>query len=585
VPSFRACLRVMLGLSALAGAFVPTALLAQSASDFDPTLDSGSSTAPTFQKQTKPASDQPTRFGDVPGSKVAPSSSRSSRTSTSSSKSSSTTAERDDSREGATESSGAGTTGFDASNARKIKAAKKAAKARQTPPQLAPADAAAARAIARGPQQLYGRSIVPPASGLLTGTLPPVIIPLHRRPPPLVDPYAPLGVRSGSFLWFPALEVSGGYDSNPLRRQSGPAAGILNVAPELKVLSQWRRHELKAELRGSYLAYSRKFGDVTGGPAGTISTSGVPRSLDRPDFEGKVNGKLDTYGRSHADVEGRLTVGTDNPGSPNVLAGLERLPIFTRLGGSLGYTQNFNRLDVTLKSGIDRIDYQPSKLTDGSSSPNNDRNYNQYSVSLRGGYELRPGMTPFAEVLADQRRHDLSLDRNGLNRDSDAFTGRVGTTFELNRQLTGEISAGYLTRRYKDPTLRELSGLVADASLIWLASALTTVTFTAKSASDESVVADVSGVLRRDATLQVDHAFRQWLIGTVKGGVGLDEYQATGSGSSRQDQRFSVAAALVYKLSREWQLKGEIRKDWLQSNVTNADYTADTILIGMRWQR
>ena len=48
-------------------------------------------------------------------------------------------------------------------------------------------------------------------------------------------------------------------------------------------------------------------------------------------------------------------------------------------------------------------------------------------------------------------------------------TARAGTTFELTRLLTGEASAGYLTRQYKDPTLPELSGLVADASLIWAA--------------------------------------------------------------------------------------------------------------------
>src|SRR6185295_4695428 len=110
--------------------------------------------------------------------------------------------------------------------------AKKAKKG--VPPQLAPADAAAARAITRGPQQLYTRSIVPPEPGVITtGTLPPVVIPVHRRPPPYLDPYAPIGIHAGSFLLFPALELSGGYDSNPLRRPGGPGAGVFIVAPEL----------------------------------------------------------------------------------------------------------------------------------------------------------------------------------------------------------------------------------------------------------------------------------------------------------------------------------------------------------------
>jgi len=585
VPSFRSCSRVSLGLIALASALVATVAHAQNASDFDKTLDSGTSTTPSFQRQTKPASDQPTRFGELPGSKTLPSSSSTADTKTDAKKDT-----KPDNQMG----SSAGTTGFDSSNARKKKAAKQAKAASQKPPQLSPAEADAARQIARGPRQLYTRSIVPQDPATVTGTAPPlVIVPVHRRPPPYVDPYAPIGVRAGSLLLFPAIELTGGYDSNPLRRKDGPGSGVMLFSPELLVQSQWLRHELKAELRGSYLAYSRTFGGVASSTStvdcgcGTTTTalanSGIPNSLDRPDFNGKVNGRLDVYGRSHADIEGRFTVGTDNPGSPNVQAGLERLPIYTRVGGSLGYTQNLNRVDITLKGGVDRIDYQASKLTDGSTSPNDDRNYDQYSASLRGSYELRPGVTPFIEIAADQRRHDLMFDRNGLQRDSDAMTGRVGTTFELARQLTGEISAGWLTRSYKDPSLRDLSGLVADASLIWYASALTTVTFTGRSASDESVVADVSGVLRRDVSLQVDQAFRLWLIGSLKGGMGFDDYEASG-GSSRQDQRFFVSAAVIYKMSRDWQLKGEIRHDWLTSNVPGAGYSVDTFLAGVRWQ-
>jgi hypothetical protein len=162
-------------------------------------------------------------------------------------------------------------------------------------------------------------------------------------------------------------------------------------------------------------------------------------------------------------------------------------------------------------------------------------------------------------------------------------TARAGSTFELTRLVTGEVSAGYLTRDYKDPSLRDLSGLVADASLIWVPTALTTVKLTAKSATDESVVADVSGALRRDFVVQVDHAFRQWLVGTFRGGTGFDTYAATGE--SRRDERFFLSAALVYKLTREMQLRAEVRRDWLKSSIPTADYTANAALIGIKWQR
>ena len=419
---------------------------------------------------------------------------------------------------------------------------------------MSAAQAATARAIAREAQQRYRFDVVAQEKGA-----PPAIVPVHRRPPPVLDPFAPIGVRSGAFLLFPSVDLSGGYDSNPLRLRSGaPAAGTLVVAPQLLVRSDWQRHALNADIRGDYTWYSRTFEDVspTFFRCPSLGTTGVPRSLDRPSFNSRVDGRLDVIGKSHADVEGRFSVSTDNPGSPNVAADLARLPIYTRTGGSLGYTQNFNRLDVTLTGGIDRIAYQDSRLTDGTTSSNDDRDYQQYALSLRGSYELTPGVKPFVEVLGDERRHDLFVDRNGIRRDSDMVSARAGTTFELTRLVTGEVSAGYLTRSYKDPSLRDLSGLVADASLIWVPTALTTVRLTAKSATDESIVDGVSGALRRDFAIQVDHALRQWLIGTFRAGTGFDTYASTGE--SREDQRFFLSAAMVYKLTRDMQVRAEV---------------------------
>jgi len=451
---------------------------------------------------------------------------------------------------------------------------------------------ATVREVSRGAPQVFRREIIPPdpAVGGIT-TAPPVLVPVHRFPPPPQDYYAPLGFRVGAFTVFPAVEQIGGYDSNPQRLNAGgPGSYFTSVNPSLTVRSNWRRHALNAELRGSYIWYSRTWEDIITGTAqvdcgcgGTtsIAVSGLPRTLDRPDMEARVIGRLDTHELSHMDGEARFSLGTDNPGSPNVIAGLARLPIYTRAGGSLGYTQNFNRLDVTLKGGADRVFYQQSEFTDGTTSSNDDREYHQFAASLRGTYDLTPGVKPFAEVSGDVRRHELPVDRNGIRRDSDAWTTRAGTTFEFSRIMTGEASAGWLTRRYKDPSLEELSGLVADASLIWLPSALTTVTFTARSASDESIVAAVSGLLRRDFTVQVDHAYRRWLIGTFRAGMGFDDYASFTT--PREDKRFFVSAALLYKMSRELQIRGEVRRDWLKSSIPSADYEANAALIGVKW--
>ena len=477
--------------------------------------------------------------------------------------------------------SGAGATGYDSTNSLKRKA-RAAIKQKPgvslplpPPPGVVPDPVPPTVPIRPSPQQQRrGAALVPAPDA--ASLVPTIATPSRRKAATDQDPFAPTGVSAGSFTLFPAVELTGGFDTNPSHVPGGKESSLLLIAPELSVRSNWDRHQLNADIKGSYLAYGETFGTNADG-----SINGVPNSLDRPTLDSKIDGRLDVDSHSHMDVEGRLLLGTDNPGSPNIQAGLAQLPIVTTVGTTLGYTQSFNRLEVTAKSTFDRSTWQDSTLTDGEISGNEDRNFNQYGGSLRGSWDLRPGIKPFVEVGADARVHDLTFDRNGEQRDSNGADAKIGTTFEFTSKLTGEAAVGYLTREYKDPNLNGIGGLTVDASLIYAATALTTVTGTAKSTVNEVILPGVSGDLSRDFSLQVDHAFRRWLIGTAKFGYGIDDYV----GLPRFDQRWYASVAMTYKLNRDIQLKGEIRRDWIASNSAGVDYAADQFLLGIRVQR
>lgn len=489
--------------------------------------------------------------------------------------------------------SAAGDTGFDATNDRRAKA-RAQAKAK-------PKSTAAAPALVPGvaPAPLISPYQKPaPASGTdalaqAPGEPPVEIGPIRKFPKKRKahtepdDPYAPLGVHAGAFTLFPAVELIGGYNTNPQQVSGGPGATLYTIAPELLAQSNWSRHELKAELRGSYTGYS---------PDSTPT-------LSRPYFNGKVDGRIDVTKTTRIDLDARALVSTDNPSSPNLQAGIAKLPIFTTAGGTLGLGQRFNRLDISVKGDAERTVYQQSKLTDGTTASNDDRNYTQYTGTLRGGYELLPGMTPFVEFSDDTRRHDLETDFSGYQRDSTGLTGKAGSTFEMSRLLTGEVALGYTRRNYEDPRLEQLKGVIGNASLLWTANALTNVKLTASSTVAESTIEGVSGVLSRDIGLQVDHSFRRWLIGSVKLGFGMDSYKGStislgdpplcdcvvttpgGTSADRIDQRYYAGLGLTYKLNRSAQIKGEVREDWLRSNITSNNYSATTFLLGLRLQQ
>ena len=387
---------------------------------------------------------------------------------------------------------------------------------------------------------------------------------LRRRTAIEDDPFAPVGIRYGAFLLLPAVEVTGGYDTNPGRVPDGRASWFEVYAPELIAKSDWERHEVTATLRGSYTTYQE-----------------TPE-LDRPSFDGKITGRIDVTRDTRLLFEGIFQVGTDNPGSPNIQAGLTRFPIYTTLGGTFGITQRFNRLEVTAKGTVERTEYQDSHFTDGTSESNGDRDFNRYSGSLRVSYDLMPGLKPFVEGGADTRIHDETFDRTGFDRDSTGWYAKAGSTFEFSRKLTGEFAVGFLDRIYKDPSLPDLSGVTLDGSLVYAMSALTNIKLTANTVAQETTVPGTSGVFTRNTGIEVDHAFRRWLVGSLKFNYGFDDYV----GSDRKDDRYSVSAGLIYKINRVAQIKAEVREEWLRSTTpVGVNYNATVYLLGVRLQR
>ena len=463
---------------------------------------------------------------------------------------------------------GAGTTGFDSTNARvkrrvqQDRQRRKTIETQRAQPVVAPVpDRTVAPVFQPPPPSVAATRALNrnAASPEITGETPRPV----RKNFVEEDPFSPLGIRAGSLILRPAIEVFAGRDSNPPRAENPVGSSFETVAPELQIRSDWSRHEFSADLKSKYTWYNKL------------------ENFNKPEVDLNAKARIDITRQTRAELEGRYKLLADSPSDPNLPQGIAKPPLYYQSGATAGLAHRFNRLEISAKGLFDRTAYDQAELNDGTTQSLKDRNFDQYAGLLRVGYEIYPGLTPFVEGGIDRRIHDLQYDFSGLQRDSDGKVIRGGSTFEFTRHLTGEASIGYLQRDYKDPTLGKLHGVIYDAALTYYATPLTTLKLDAKSRVDESVLPGVSGALIRDVGLQVDHGFRRWLIGTLKFGFGQDDYE----GSTRVDDRYTASAALTYKITREVHLKGEFRREWLRSNVEGADYTANIAMVGLRFQR
>jgi hypothetical protein len=73
------------------------------------------------------------------------------------------------------------------------------------------------------------------------------------------DPFGAVGDYAGGFLVKSAIDLSGGYDTNPRRAAAAKGSPLYVVAPEFLAVSDWERHAVVADLRGSFAGYGDTF--------------------------------------------------------------------------------------------------------------------------------------------------------------------------------------------------------------------------------------------------------------------------------------------------------------------------------------
>ena len=395
-----------------------------------------------------------------------------------------------------------------------------------------------------------------PAPGLA-----PYTVPRSKRQAPEADPYASAGIRAGTILLRPALELGAGYDTNAPRSPTNPrGAAMYRATTELQASSDWTQHQLNADLRGTYTGFTSL------------------QNVSRPEGDARIALRLDATRDLAIDTEFRSRVDTETASSVNLPGGiLGRTPFYTH-NAALGATQKFGRLSIGLRGTIDRTIYGDAAALGGGTVDQTSRNLYGYGIRLRAGYELSPGISPFVEAGLDRRSYDSAVDSSGFRRSSQGSSLRIGSTFELARTLTGEAAAGYTMRAYEDARLANLKAPTLDAALTWSISPLTTLNVRAQTELGETTVAGSSGAVIYRGTATLTHAFLRNFTAAATLGISQSDYQKI----ARAETTLTGGLRLEYKFNRLMALRATYQYEQTRVNVPNESYNAHTLLFGLR---
>lgn len=377
------------------------------------------------------------------------------------------------------------------------------------------------------------------------------------------DPFAPLGIRAGSFLLFPTLEQGIGWTSNAGQSPVGESSAFSQTSLRLNALSNWSRHGASIEADGTY----RK------------SIDGDEFS----EFEGGVSGEvlLDFANQLNARLAAGYRVRPESDSSPEAIAGTVDEPLRHTFTGSAGATKEFGRLRLGVTGDVERAIFGDAELTDGTVVSQSDRDATLATVSLRAGYEISPALRPFVEAEIGRRVYDERLDSDGFARSADRYGARAGVELDLRDKLRGEFSAGWLTERPDDDRLQAISGLALEGNLAWSPVRGTVVELSGSTAVEGSTTAGDTGSLLYSGSLALRRELRSNLTGIALIGADLRDY----AGSGDRDVVLRGEASLTWWMNRYAGVTGRVRHEIQESTLPDRDYEETSVYLGLTLQR
>lgn len=325
--------------------------------------------------------------------------------------------------------------------------------------------------------------------------------------------YDPAGIRLGSFLLFPTLELIEMYNSN-IYATTNNAVGkfITVVSPRVDLRSDWNNHMLN-------LFASGVFGFYHGASAENYQ-----------DFSFGGNARLDIQRNWNVYGGASFSRRHEERGSPNAANAGAEPNRFNDALANIGYYQKFNRFSVRLDGRWENLSYTNNKTLNLPGVVNNEnRNRNEFTETLRIGYELIEKYEIWIQGGLQQRIYESTFDNLGFQRSSNGWEVVAGATVDLGGITQIEGFAGYRDQDYRDARLGSIRGAMFGLQGIWNPYQPLYIRPYVKRSIEETAFGGYTGFWSTAFGVNADYLFRPNV--RINGGVsyGINDYRLNNS--------------------------------------------------------
>lgn len=351
--------------------------------------------------------------------------------------------------------------------------------------------------------------------------------------------YDAIGIRSGSFTFFPEVTAALGYSNNIYySAEDKVGAAYVLVVPAIRVESDWSRHKVK--LQGNVQA-QRFFSE--------------PRRNQTPwNLAGLTS--LDVGSSLRFTPEVQISRQYENAFSGETSSDRSVLSSYFRAYGGLRTEYTGGQTKLTL--AIDDTDYEfkDVRLRSGALIDQSDRDRNLFRVTGQAQYALTPSAAVYVQAGYIKTNYDRLLLNGNPNRDANGYRIIGGMNFDLAGLMRGTVGVGFTRRDFRSGLYRDVKGISFEGKLEYFPSELTTLTVAVRRIIEDSSFGTNAAFFDNRGLVQVDHELLRNLIlsgfaeatrqSYIDSPLRADVYRIGASGNFLSSNWLSFNARLAY---------------------------------------